>query len=244
MDWKGLGLDVAGDSIRAVVGSLDTVAKLALNTLYPAEFEVYMVTLELVDYTDESLEYFTFPINPESINKSQPYLKQIERTYGAVVVNKSGSFVPQDIVIKGTFGRQFRFVTTEKVFDLTAIQWLPNEKEFNKNYKSGYGCFKIVQRICDEANILDNGHARKLYFHNLAMGESYLVEVMNFTGSQSQNSNMIWNYDLRMKILSNVLDENKWKTFGQNALTSAVTAGANLVAKAGKELVGNLLQSI
>lgn len=244
MDWKGLGLDVAGDSIRTLVGSLDTAAKLALNTLYPAEFEVYMVTLELVDYNDESLEYFTFPINPESISKSQPYLKQIERTYGAVVVNKSGSFVPQDIIIRGTFGRQFRFITTDKVLDLTAIQWLPNGKEFNKNYKSGYGCFKIVQKICDEANILDDGHARKLYFHNLAMGESYLVEVMNFTGSQSQNSNMIWNYDLRMKILSNVLDENKWKTFGQNALTSAVTAGANLVAKAGKELVGNLLQSI
>ena len=244
MDWKGLGLDVAGDSIRTLVGSLDTAAKLALNTLYPAEFEVYMVTLELVDYTDESLEYFTFPINPESISKSQPYLKQIERTYGAVVVNKSGSFVPQDIIIRGTFGRQFRFITTDKVLDLTAIQWLPDAKEFNKNYKSGYGCFKIVQKICDEANILDDGYARKLYFHNLAMGESYLVEVMNFTGSQSQSSNMIWNYDLRMKILSNVLDENKWKTAGQNALTSAVTAGANLVAKAGKELVGNLLQSI
>lgn len=252
MDWKGLGLDVAGDSIRTLVGSLDTAAKLALNTLYPAEFEVYMVTLELVDYNDESLEYFTFPINPESISKSQPYLKQIERTYGAVVVNKSGSFVPQDIIIRGTFGRQFRFITTDKVLDLTAIQWLPDgtvdmssdQKEFNKNYKSGYGCFKIVQKICDEANILDNGHARKLYFYNLAMGESYLVEVMNFTGSQSQNSNMIWNYDLRMKILSNVLDENKWKTAGQNALTNAVTAGANLVAKAGRELVGNLLQSI
>ena len=245
MDWKGFGLDIAGEGIKAAVSSLDTAAKLALNTLYPDEIEVYMVTLELVTHDDTPVEgcYFTFPINPDSINKSQPYVKQIDRTHGAVIVNKTGKFVPQDIVIKGTFGRQFRFITRDQSFDISAIQWLPG-KEFNHNYKSGYGCFKIVQKICEEAEKLDKGYARKLYFHNLALGESYLVEVMNFTGSQTLATNMIWNYDLRMKILTNVLDQDKRGTFKNNAINSTVAAGVKAVGRAGRELVSNLLQKI
>jgi len=255
MDWKGFGLDAAGDGIRTAVGMLDTAAKLTLNTLYPREFEVYMVTLELVDYKDQSIDYFTFPINPESISKTQPYVKQIDRTAGAIVVNKTGYFVPQDINIKGVFGRQFRFVTRDKSitnFNWSGLlPWTTNETEdegekmeFNRYYKSGYGCFKIVQSICDKADKLDDGKARKLYFHNLAMGESYLVEVMSFTGSQSQNTNMIWNYDLRMKILSKVFATNKWLLLAQRLGTMAVTKAANAVADTGKELVSNAVQMI
>lgn len=253
MDWKGFGLDAAGDGIRTAISTLDTAAKLTLNTLYPKEFEVYMVTLELVDSEDKALDYFTFPINPDSLSKTQPYLKQIERTAGAVVVNKTGYFVPQDISIKGTFGRQFRFVTRDRsIGDVNWSGFLPQIKsknegenlEFSRYYKSGYGCFKIVQSICDEADKLDNGLARKLYFHNLAMGESYLVEVMSFTGSQSLSSNMIWSYDLKLKILSNVLAQNKMKLLKQRLGTFAATNAANLVAGTAKELLSNAIQMI
>lgn len=244
MDWKGFGLDAGGDAIKTGIGLLDTAAKLTLNALYPAEFEVYMVTLELVDHNDKPLDYFTFPVNPDSISKIQPYVKSVDRTYGAVVVNKSGKFVPQDITIKGTFGRQFKFVVRDKVVSLSALQLLPDKEEFSPVYKSGYGCFKIVQKICDESNKLDNGHSRKLYFHNLALGESYLVEVMNFSANQSLSTNMLWGYDLKMKILTNVLDTDRKATLRNRIASTSMTAAANTVAGLGRELIGNALGAI
>lgn len=251
MDLKGLGIGIGKDAISGAVSALNTATKMALNTLYPNEFEVYMVTLELVDKDDNLLDYFTFPINPESISKSQPYVKQIDRSYGAVVVNKTGKFAPQDITIKGNFGRQFKFVTRDK--SIKNVSWsglLPWTKdddsnlEFNRYYKSGYGCFKIVQNICKKADELDDGYARKLYFHNLALGESYLVEVLNFQGSQSSSSNMLWNYDLRMKIISNVFDKNPVKTLGERLVTSVVTMGANETTKSANKLYSSLMRSI
>ena len=243
MDWKDLTSIVGNQGAQAGLEVLSTAAKMTLNTLYPREFEFYMVTLELVNHDDSLVEYFTFPINPESISKSQPYVKQIDRTYGAVVVNKSGKFVPQDIVIKGSFGRNFKFISREQVLDLSAIQWTPNEPEFSKNYKSGYGCFKIVQKICDLADDLDDkGYARKLYFHNLALGESYLVEVINFTGSQSLATNMIWDYDLRLKVLTEIWSADKWKNSANKLIKTSTTQAVNAVAKAGRNVLVNLFR--
>ena len=242
MDWKDLNPAAPGLGFNEGLRSLDNAARMSLNALYPREFEFYMVTLELVKYDDTPIEYFTFPINPESINKSQPYLKQVDRTYGAVVVNKSGKFVPQDIVLKGSFGRNFKFVTRNQTLDLSAIQWLPDGTEFSSNYKSGYGCFKLVQKICDESDLLDDGYSRKLFFHNLALGESYLVEVINFGGSQSVATNMIWDYDLRLKVLTNVYSKDQWKNFEKGAGSMLMTQGMNQIAKQGKAVLANLLR--
>lgn len=243
MDWKSLNPIIGSQGAQEGYEALTTAAKITLNTLYPREFEFYMVTLELVNHDDTLVEYFTFPINPESISKSQPYLKQIDRTYGAVIVNKSGKFVPQDIVLKGSFGRNFKFVSRDQVLDLSAIQWLPNDSEYNRNYKSGYGCFKIVQRICDLADILDEkGYARKLYFHNLALGESYLVEVINFEASQSLDSNMIWNYDLRLRVLTEIRSIDKWGEHDARQGKTYVTQTVNAVAKMGRNLLVNLFK--
>ena len=243
MDWKSLNPILGSQGAQSGFEALSTAAKMTLNTLYPREFEFYMVTLELVNHDDTLVEYFTFPINPESISKSQPYLKQIDRTYGAVVVNKSGKFVPQDITLKGSFGRNFKFVSRDQVLDVSAIQWAPNNPEYSRDYKSGYGCFKIVQRICDSADILDEkGYARKLYFHNPALGESYLVEVINFTGSQSLSTNMIWDYDLRLRVLTEIWSIDKWGKHDAGQRKTYVTQTVNEVAKAGRNLLVNLFR--
>lgn len=244
VNWAGIGKGLGGDAIKEVVGQLDSAAKMVMNTLYPKEFEVYMVTLELVTNDDIPLHYFTFPINPESIMKSQPQIKQIDATHGAVVVNKAGLWVPQDLTIKGNFGRQFKFVTNiqgEATWAALGKGLIPNGQQFSSYYKSGYGCLKILQNICEQSNILDDGKSRKLYFHNLALGESYLVEVLNFQASQSMGANMIWGYDLRLKIVSNVLDTDRWKTLGKRLLYSSVTSAANAVAGAAKSIVDGIV---
>lgn len=242
MDWREAGQNMMAGVNRLGTQIASSSERLALNALYPDEFEFYMITLELVNDSDQTLEYFTFPINPSSIVKSQPYLKQIDRNYGIIVVNKSGKFVPQDLSIRGSFGRQFKYVSREQTFDIASIQWLPDKNEFNHNYKSGYGCFKIVQKICDEADVLDDGKARKLFLHNLALGESYLVEVIDFTGDQNEGSNMIWNYDLRLRILTKITSKDKWRDWGNRQIGTVVTKSVNAVVTNGKMVLNNLLR--
>lgn len=60
---------------------LDSVVKTAKSTLknlgrsmmaaqFPNDFEVYMCSLELADSKGNTIDVFTFPISPESIDKS------------------------------------------------------------------------------------------------------------------------------------------------------------------------------
>ena len=242
MNWKDFGQELLADGRRLSTQVLDSSAKLTLNTLFPREFDFYMVTLELVDYQDNTLEYFTFPINPQSMTKTQPYLKQIDRSYGAVVVNKTGMFVPQDLTIRGTFGRQFRFISRGSQEGISVLNFNKETNEFNSNYKSGYGCFKILQDICDKADILDNGNARKLFFHNLALGENYLVEVISLTPSQDLGTNMIWTYDLRLKILTEINSLDKLQEWNKRETGVIVTKTINAAVTKGKQILSGLLR--
>lgn len=211
---------------QKVVSTALQVGKVALGALYPNEFDVYMLTLELADSEDMTLQYFTFPVNPESISKSQPTVKSIDRTMGAIVINKTDMFVPQELTIKGNFGRAFKFVTRDKNFSTfigSLSGFLPNKTEFNHYIKSGYGCFKILQDICEESEKLDEGNKpRRLYLYNPALGENYLVEVINFQASQSVGQNMLWGYDLRLKIVSPVIRKPSLKDMVSSVLTTAV----------------------
>jgi len=75
--------------------------------------------------------------------------------------------------------------------------------------KTGYGATKILQKICNNAGMLDwRGNPRRLFFYNLALGEQYLCVVPNggLTLSQSYESNMIWNYALNLSVIANVED--------------------------------------
>ena len=242
MNWKDFGQELLADGRRLNTQILDSSTRLTLNTLFPREFDFYMVTLELVDYNDVTLEYFTFPINPQSMTKTQPYLKQIDRSYGAIIVNKTGMFVPQDLVIRGTFGRQFKFISREAQGGFSVLNFSKETNEFNTNYKSGYGCFKILQDICDKADKLDNGHARKLFFHNLALGENYLVEVISLTPSQDVGTNMIWTYDLRLRILTEINSLDKWKEWGRKEVGVIVTKTVNAAVAKGKQILSGLLK--
>lgn len=178
-----------------------------LHSLYPSEFELYMVSLELTDFEDKVEDYFTFPINPSMISKVEPTTKTIERTFGGVIVNKSGSFTPQDLVIKGNFGRDFQILVRNKVLNFNSIlkqttSFGVNPEEFSSTIKTGYGSLKILQGICKRSNQVIDGKPMKLYFHNFMLGESYLVEVIDFSSDMNMSSNMIWNYSLKMKILT------------------------------------------
>lgn len=208
--FSDIGNDIV-NSLAQQIGNIGNSAiKTVLNSLWPKDFELYMVSLELTDYKDNLLDYMTFPINPESISKSEPQLKNVERAYEATVVTKLGQKIPHDINIRGNFGKSFKMLLRTSGFsgDFRALVGKTSSgmggDEISPFFKSGYGCLKVLQNICTQSNVLDNGRSRRLYFHNFMLGESYLVEVLSMGEDMSMSSNMIWGYNLSLKILTQI----------------------------------------
>lgn len=231
---------ILGSSVSLVSELVREWGRDVLHSLYPKEFELYMISLELVNPDNDIEEYFTFPINPHSMSKIEPYTKTIERGFNRVIVNRNSSFTPQDLSIKGNFGRDFRILVRQKE-SVTFNSILSKSKffqevEFNHTLKSGYGSFKILQRICQRSNELVEGKPMKLYFHNFMLGESYLAEVLDFTAEQSLASNMLWNYSLRLKIIAPINQSTRKISFKprsgtvQNTISKTVNRSKQIVS--------------
>ncbi len=191
---------------------LTTLGKAALNIKFPDEFELYVISFELVDSQGTTLRYFIFPVNPSSIDEQKNYLHNIKKTQGGVSVLSSSSFNPTDINISGSFGRKFRvllggdykdFVSSFKdsSSSITKSSFKKGVKEFfDERVKTGFGSCKVLESVIEESKELDiHGKPKSLIFHNLALGNSYIVKTSTLRFSQSQESNMIWNYSLSLK---------------------------------------------
>lgn len=203
-----------------------------LNATYPDEFEYYACALELTDETGKVLEFFSFPIMPQSISETKFAPTNIKKTLGGVVVTNHTTFNPFDISLNGHFGRKFRKVITQQeqkkkgaessggnVTDTTVTQE-DNEsigngtidgvvisvpkKVFSSEYKTGYGCIKILENIFSRAHrgVDKNRKPLRLYFYNLSLNSSYLVEPVNLQLSQSREQNMLWQYNLQLKAVA------------------------------------------
>ena len=206
----------------------------AVGALFPSEFEVYMMTLELLDSEKNVADYFSFPVLPDDITKSEPELTNVKKTAGGVVSLTTNTFTPQDITINGTFGRSFKVLIGRDLIDFRAfssslkalgkgnINGLSNP--FDISIKTGYGCTKLLQYIVDKSTKLDDkGKPYTLFFHNPTLGESYLVEKMMLTLRMDKNtSNRMWGYSLSLKILApgNVIGE-----LGQSSLINTLSLG-------------------
>lgn len=197
------------NKISSLVGSVgSTFIDSILYSMFPNEFELYLVALELTDYNDNIIEYFTFPINPSMLTKTEPRVKNIRKTFGGVTVNKSVGFVPQDLTIKGNFGRWWKILVRDKEVNVNSL--LKKTTQFNQNgefnaiIKNGYGSLKVLQHILQQSEDIVDGFPRKLYFHNFILGESYLVEVLDHTIDLNVQTNRIHNYSIKFKIISPV----------------------------------------
>ncbi len=252
------------EGARSRYGQLvNTVGRAALSSLYPFDIEVYLMALELTDAAGDTIDYLTFPIMPDQITKSEPTRTSIKKTSGGITVLSSNSYVPQDIQIKGSFCRSFKvlinpkeqgesgvaFSTSRGVYDLTQVNTRTSNiifrpPIFNIGVKTGYGAIRILKSIVNKANGVDlNGEPFRLYFYNLALGESYLVTIppTGITVSQSLDKNMIWQYTLNMTTLAplNALSNRTGPTSLTRVLaTGVIQQGINTV---GNDLVNNLL---
>lgn len=228
---------------KATSLGLSTASSLMSN-LYPLDFEAYQISFELCDYNGKTLDYFSFPIMPSELSISEETPVKVENTFGGVNALSSNIYVPKNVKLSGNFGRQFRLIARNKITipiigqatqerDYGVGGKQRKEKEISNLVKTGYGCFKVLQSIINRSVEVNNGECNKLYFYNLAYGESYLVKPINFRGYQTINNNGIWSYDLDLKAICPLhLDSakmgGKWKNFAGNFIQSgfnAVTRG-------------------
>lgn len=188
----------------------------ALNSLYPNEFELYLIALELVNSKGETEEYLVFPITPDQIRKTENNRTNVKKSSTGTTVLFSKSFTPNDVSISGNFGRSFRLLSQGigmGISDFRMIQRQDNSTfktaEFDPYVKSGFGATKLLQKICSRSTKLDQwSKPYRLYFYNMALSESYLVVVPSsgLVISQSLETNMIWTYNLSMIIIANLQD--------------------------------------
>ena len=236
--------------IQAVIDTITSGTRSVLASNFPSEFEVYICSLELMGTNeiigDYTIKYFSFPVMPKQMSQVEPQINNIKKTYGGLVSLNSNTFVPKDIQIQGDFGRSLKILfgditETFNSIDIGVLESLDLDKKcLTKYVKTGYGSIKVLQAICEEAKKTDNGKQRKLFFHNPALGHSYLVKVNSITISQSLSSNMIWQYNLSMKALCNTDDIEGVKTGLTKSLAiGSMQNGANALASSVSNAVGS-----
>jgi len=235
---------------------LSQVGKDALHNQYPRDFEVYMCALELVGYDNHTVDYFSFPIMPKSITKTEAEATTIQTSFsGITVFNKSG-FIPKELNIQGDFGRSLKLTSFEQdafskgyAYSMDMGYYTADDvnsgksnkvKEFPFGIKTGYGCSKVLQSIIDKAKAHDpSGQTYKLFFYNPALGESYLVVPSKnpLTWSQNESTNMIWQYTLNLIAIANMSDvgglyKNNKKSlqysFGLDKVVRSLTSMKNI----------------
>ena len=238
---------------RQYKDALSSLGRSGLNILFPNDFEYYMLSLELVTFDDRTIDYFAFPVMPENITKTEYKRINIKKAQSSTTVINSKAFIPSDIVIKGSFGRQFKTLISPSRF--TAIQYSIANGMF-KSYqldpgfvnkvpaqflpfvKTGYGAVKILQAIIDKSDGIDSqGKSFKLYMYNPTLGENYLVVPSKtpLVLEQNETNNMIWEYTLNLSIVAPLDAFSKedrtssTKILGASALQNVVNKfGSNL----------------
>ena len=241
------------DYANQAISLAQQIGMQTLASVFPYDFEWYMCALELTDSQDRTIDYLAFPIQPDAIQKSEPTRNNIKKSMAGVTVLSNDAYVPQDITIRGSFGRQFKLLLNFKQIVGNSAQYSTvngvyalyqvagkaptiHFSNFNASAKNGYGVIKILQAIVNKSVGLDDeGKPFKLYFYNMALGESYLVAIppSGAQFSQDVSKNMVWSYSITMKTLA-PLDAVKTEekgSLGKALATAAITAGVAMLAK-------------
>lgn len=220
-----------------------TLGQAGLNSLFPDDFEVYIIAFELVDSVDNTLEFFSFPIMPTNITITEPEITNIKKVNRGVTSLKTDSFIPKDINLSGNFGRNLKILIRDKIVDFRSFRGglglLKGEFQ-GPTIKTGYGTTKVFQSILDGSKVLDQKNKPvRLYFYNFAFGDNYVVEVVDKTFTQSRDaSNLIWNYNVSLKAVAPI--DNTVRS--RKSLNSILKA--NMMQKGINNLASNITKSL
>jgi hypothetical protein len=226
------------DQAKAKMFSLlADVGRGTLHTLYPNEFEYYMMTFELINSSGKREDMLVFPVLPQEIRYSINTLSSTRKTSGGVVSLFNPTFVPFSISIQGTFGKKLRILLGDSEvlslgFNLrTKLGKQTGSKPesiFNTKIKTGYGVTKLLEQIIQKSQSLDdNQKPYKLIFYDSSFNNDNVVEIESYSFSQSESSNNgWWDYNVQMRAIAPALAVRK------NSLSSTIRLiGLNEVNK-------------
>lgn len=201
---------------------ISSIGRGAVHTLYPDDFEYYLVTLELVDSDNNIVDCLVFPVNPDSISETETNNVSITKTAAGIAVHSDATFQPVSIKLSGTFGKRFKFLLgRDIVFNGNALSM--NGKVFNNQIKTGYGVTKVLKNILALSRLPDEkGNPHRLFFHNSCFGTSYLVKFTSAEYNQTLSTNMYWTYSLS---LTAIAPTNNYTLNKSNVLAKVVSKG-------------------
>lgn len=232
-------------------GLISTIGRSGLNALFPRDFEVYMMGLELTTSDGQLIDYLSFPILPKTYSQSEVIRSNVKKTLNGISIVSSKSFTPKLVTMSGDFGVSFKFLTTQdrpaKGFlfsndagvyssvdtDLKKIKKI--DLAFDNRVKTGYGIIKILQAIINKSTGLDSKNKPfKLFFHNPTIGESHLVvpQPNALTINTSVENNGIFSYTLNLLLIaptSEVVGNTNSNL--KNLGSSLIQRGVNTLAK-------------
>lgn len=239
---------------------LNRLGRSTLHSLYPNDFEAYTIALELVDSEDRVVDFFVFPIMPDSISEDYSKISNTRKTAGGITALTTPNFTSRTVSIEGNFGRNFKFILANNtVVDASAIHFSVRsgnyvggyggaggveEKSsvFRNQIKTGYGCYKILYGIHEKSTTLDHRNQPfRLYFYNLAQGQHYLVKSLSLMSSQSLDENMLWNYEYQMEAIApiNATPKERLISTIEASMPSLVNEGFDIVASRAVSLLAN-----
>lgn len=188
------------------------VGQSALSTLYPSEFEVYLMALELIDSNGNTIDSISFPVMPTHIQKNKVSRINVKKSANGLTVLTSNSDAPSEITIRGDFGRSFKLMLQPQKepvegFAFRGLKF--NTPSFEVGIKTGFGAFKVLQNIIERVTEIDDrGYPHRLILYNMALGEIYICvpspNAVMF--HQTQDRNMIWQYSITFTILGNLYE--------------------------------------
>ena len=198
---------------------VSAIGKAGVHSLFPNDFELYIMTLELVDSQGATIDFLSFPVNPERFTYEDPALVNIKKSLGGISALDTETFNPKMITMSGTFGRRLRLLisppssteinsersTDGGVYGNIADSGLQIKTEaFDARLKTGYGTLKILESIVEKSKGLDsNNEPFRLYFYNPTLNHNFLVKITKFSAMQDRtNSNILWRYDIAMTAIA------------------------------------------
>jgi hypothetical protein len=244
---------------RRTTEMAQNIGRSLMHQLYPKDFEYYMIALELVDGAGNTIDYFAFPILPSAITKSETKRINIKKSFKSTLILTSTAYTPQDISIRGNFGRGFKIIiggkevlnglafnasTKAGVFELN--QQVP-VNQFSQFVKTGYGAIKLLQSIIHKSDGSDANGPYRLYMYNFALGESYLVVAPNKALTLEQNEsnmNMIWNYNLNLTTIAPLEEIRNAISVTSNTRILQANVLQNTVNGVGRDIVNYVSQII
>lgn len=223
-DFRDINRRIQDIIDQQVVGSVAD-GRSILHTLFPNDFELYMMALELTTFEGDTIDFFTFPVMPSQISKSEIHRTNVKKGLRGITIINSDSSTPSEISIRGNFGRSFKFLFNQGGSNpgvIKAIRYanasgvgsvedvnsniIDIRPSFSPDLKTGFGCIKILQSIISKSQGHENGKSFRLHLYNLSLNESYLVTTTKnpLVINQDENSNMLWNYTLNLVILGDL----------------------------------------